>query len=180
MDKDRKRRNAKSHIIFYSLWEISFKVLQNNANRVLLFWYKRKCILNFEKNSKVEMVYSDSSVNIFYIMKHFVRFFTFMLYFKFPERKLKGFRNRSGNDADSSFIYHANFSWFLPVRLLSVVLCCGRTCNEKLQCSRALQRGWVNCGLCVLWLINFFAGQHGFTRLLCEKYLRNTTFTLAV
>lgn len=126
------------------------------------------------------MVYSDSSVNIFYIMKNFVRFFTFMLYFKFPERKLKGFRNRSGNDADSSFIYHANFSWFLPVRLLSVVLCCGRTCNEKLQCSRALQRGWVNCGLCVLWLINFFAGQHGFTRLLCEKYLRNTTFTLAV
>lgn len=65
------------------------------------------------------------------------------------------FRNDPENETDFIFIYHG---WIF-YGFSSQIICNERTCNEKLQCSRVLQREGDNCGLCVLYLINFFTGS---------------------
>lgn len=53
------------------------------------------------------------------------------------------------------FIYHG---WIFH-GFSSQIVCDERTCNEKLECSKVLQHERGNCGLCVLYLINFFTGS---------------------
>lgn len=65
------------------------------------------------------------------------------------------FRNDPENETDFIFIYHG---WIF-YGFSSQIVCNERTGNEKLQCSRVLQREGDNCGLCVLYLINFFTGS---------------------
>lgn len=65
------------------------------------------------------------------------------------------FHNDPENETNFIFIYH---DWIFH-GFSSQIVCNERTCNEKLQCSRVLQREQGNCGLCVLYLINFFTGS---------------------